>query len=119
MVATAVAAIRVPPSEPPEKAGMMPASRLRTLTRMALNGSPSAASNTCIPDASARPESQTLHSTVMSAFVNESKRPGTLRSAEMRPAVTACAQSAAAPRPSTWTADRAARSAPFCISRFM
>jgi hypothetical protein len=72
-----------------------------------------------MPEGSDRVGSHTLHSTVKSAAVNASRMFGTLARAEARPAAAARAQSALEPRLSTWTADSAARSAAFCISRFM
>ncbi|KAG0754386.1 hypothetical protein G6F22_021026 [Rhizopus arrhizus] len=98
---------------------MMLVSRLLTVTRTALKDCPLVGSKICMPDGSVRVESQTLHSTVTSAAVKVSKKLGTLANADVRPAATARVQSAAAPMLSTWTADKAARSAPFCISRFI
>ena len=105
---------------PPTKAlGMTLPSVLPIRTRIALGSWPLAGSNSGMPPTGGRVGSHSLQSTVTSAAEKVSRIFGRLASAADTPAALARLQSAAAPVPSTCTADSAARSAAFWTSRFM
>ena len=116
LAATATVCTGVPPVM---KSGSRLFKVLVRVMRSAFGACPLAGSNTYMPLASAREVSQTLHSTVTSPALKVSRILGTLASTAAWPAAWARLQSAGAPRPSTCTADSAARSDAFCISRFM
>ncbi|MNV24543.1 hypothetical protein D3C71_1156110 [compost metagenome] len=77
------------------------ASSLRMVRRTALSVCAPVGSNTCMPLASARVESHSLHSTVMSSAAKVSKILGRFAKADVLPAALARVQSAGAPMPST------------------